>query len=74
MNWVSGHLCAHIGQIDAGEPSEDDEMKKMTLPSKHNIRNSNPGGMRSRTIRLGHGGCPQYKIFTSERGRNSLFL
>ena len=39
----------------------------MTLPSRHLIRNSIPGGIRPNTLPLGHGGSPQYLIFTSER-------
>ena len=48
----------------------------MTLPSSHRIRNSSPGGLKSSTISIGHGGSPQYWIFTSERWRwrNILFL
>ena len=44
----------------------------MTLPSR--IRNSCPVGLSSSTLPLGHGGSPQYWIFTSEWGRNILFL
>ena len=32
----------------------------MTLPSRHRIRNSSPGGLRPSTLPLGHGGSPQY--------------
>ena len=39
------------------EPPEDGEM---TLSSRHMIQNSSPGGLRPRTISLGHGGSPQY--------------
>ena len=39
----------------------------MTLPSRHGIRNSSPGGLRSQRF-------PQYCIFTIERRRNILFL
>ena len=52
MSWLSqtpeknnralGHLCAHIGLTGPGEPPEDGEMIKMTLSSKHRIRNSSP--------------------------------
>ena len=48
-------------------------MNEMTLPSRHRIRNSSPGGLRPSTLPLGHGVSPQYWIFTSERGRNILF-
>ena len=39
----------------------------MTLRSRHRIRNSRPGGLRTSIL-------PQYWISTSERGRNILFL
>ena len=38
------------------EPPEDGQMSEMTLPSRHRIRNSNPGGQRSSTLHFGHGG------------------
>ena len=41
-----------------GEPSDDGEMIEMTLPSRHGIRNLNPGSLRQRTLPLGHGGTP----------------
>ena len=31
-------------------------MSEMTLPSRHRIRNSNPGGLGPSTLPLGHGG------------------
>ena len=42
MKWIGllGHFCAHTGKIGPGESPEDGEM---TLPSRHRIRNSNPG-------------------------------
>ena len=43
MNRALYHFCSHTGKIGPGEPSEDGEM---TLPSRHKIRNSNPGGLR----------------------------
>ena len=46
----------------AGEPTQDGEMNEMTLHSRHRIRNSSPGGLRSITLPLGHGGSPQYSI------------
>ena len=63
MNRALGHFCAHTGLIGPGEPLDDGEM---TLPSRHRIRNSNPGGLRPRTLSLGHGGSPH----TSGWGRN----
>ena len=53
-------FCAHTGLIGPGEPPEDGEMSEMTLPSRHGIRNSNPGGLRPNTLPIGHGGPPQY--------------
>ena len=52
--------CAHTGEIGPGEPLEDGEMSGMTLPSRHGIRTSNPGGLRPSTLPLGHGGSLQY--------------
>ena len=60
MNRALGHFCAHTGYIGQGEPPEDGEMSEMTLPSRHKIRNSNPGGLRPSTLPLGHEGSPQY--------------
>ena len=37
----------------------DGEMREMTLPSRHRIRNSNPGGLRPSMLPLGHGGSPR---------------
>ena len=42
----------------------------MTMPSSHRFRNSSHVGLRLSTLPLGHGGSPQYWIFTSERQRN----
>ena len=44
----------------------------MALPSRHRIGNSNPGGLRPRTIPLGHGGSPQYKVLRVD-GRRNMF-
>ena len=49
-------------------------MNQMTLPFRHRIRNSGPGGRRASMKRISYGGSPQYVIFTSERGRNILLL
>ena len=38
-----------------GKPPEDDEMTQMNLPSRHRIRNSNPGGPKPSTLPLGLG-------------------
>ena len=53
----SGHRCAHVGYTGPGEPPEDCEM---TLPSRHRIQYSSPGGLSLSTLPLGHGGSPQY--------------
>ena len=37
-------------------PSANDEMNKITLPSRHRIRNSSLGGLRPSTLHLSHGG------------------
>ena len=74
MNGVLGHLCAHKGYPGPRELPEDGEMNEMTLPSRHTILNSSPGGLRASTLSPGHRGSPQYRIFTSERGRNILLL
>ena len=42
-------------------------MSEMTLLSRHRIRNSNLGGLS--TLTPGHGGSPQYGLFTSGWGR-----
>ena len=51
MNRTLGHFCAHVGLIGLGEPPEDGDMSEMTLPSRHRIRNSNPGDMRPSMLR-----------------------
>ena len=59
----SCHFCAHTGWIGPGEPPEDDEM---TLPSRHRIRNSNPGGLRPSTLPLGPS-CDRLRLSTIVR-------
>ena len=49
----------HIGQTGPGEPPEDGEMSEITLPSRHRMLNSSPGGLRSSTLPRRHG-SPQY--------------
>ena len=49
-------------------------MNDMTLSARHMIRNSCPGGLRPSTLSLVDGGFSQYCIFTSERGRNILYV
>ena len=56
MNGVLGYLCANIGLTGSVEPLEDGEMNEMTLPSRHGIQNSSPGGLKPSTLPLGHGG------------------
>ena len=56
-------ICRRDSQSTvAGPPScaDDGEMIEMTLSSRHRIRNSSPGGLRPRTLPLGHRGSPQY--------------
>ena len=74
MNWALGHLCAHKGYIEPGEPPEDGEMSEMTLPSRHMIQNSNPGDLRLRTPPLGHRGSPQYWVWRVDGEETFLFL
>ena len=40
MKWVLGQLCAHVCWAGPRKPSEDGEMKEMTLPSRQTIQNS----------------------------------
>ena len=56
------------------ELPEDGDMTEMTLPSRHRIRNSNPGVLMPCPLLLIHVGSPQYWIFTDEQGSNILFL
>ena len=53
-------VYAHISWTGAGEPPEDGEMNEMTPPSRHRIRNSSPGGLRTSTLPLSHGGSPSH--------------
>ena len=41
------------------EPHQDDEMNEMALPYKHRIQIANPGGLRSSSLLIGHGGSQQ---------------
>ena len=41
-------------------------MNEMTQPSRHRMRNSSPGGLRSSTLPLGHRGSPQYWSMTTQ--------
>ena len=45
----------------------------MTLPSRHRILNSCPGGLRSSTIPLGRGGSPQYLRLMTPKSLGSKF-
>ena len=49
-------------------------MSQMTLPSRHKIPNSNPGGLRPSTLPLGRGGSPQYWVLRVDGEETSLFL
>ena len=61
----------------AYSPPEDGEMNgemnEMTLSSRHRIRNSNAGGLRSSTLPLGHGGSPQYWVSHVDREEHFCF-
>ena len=48
-------------------------MIKMTLSSRHRIRNSSPGGLRPSTLPLGHGGSPQYWLSHVD-GEETIFV
>ena len=43
------HIQAKLGH---DESLEDGEMNEMTLPSRHKIRNSNPGGLRPSSLQI----------------------
>ena len=49
-------------------------MSKMTMPSRHRIRNSNPGGLRPSTLHLGHGGFSQYFVLQVDGEETFLFF
>ena len=49
-------------------------MNEMTLPFRHMIQNSSPGGLRPSMLPLGHGGSSQYLIITRELEKDILFL
>ena len=46
----------------------------MTLPPRHRVRNSSSDGLRPSPLPLGHGGSPQFWIFTIEREETICFL
>ena len=48
-------------------------MIEMTLPSRHRILNSIPGGLRPSTLPLGHGGSPQYWLSHMD-GEETFFV
>ena len=50
----------HMDKTGPGEPTEDGEKNEMTLPSKHRIRISIPGGQRPSTLILEQEGSPLY--------------
>ena len=49
-------------------------MNELTLPFRYRIRNSNPVGLRSSSLVLGHVGITQYLLFMSEHGKISCFF
>ena len=78
INGVLHHICTHIGAYCThinwvrrtwGWWDEWGVTALQTQDSK--LR---PVGLRPSTLTLGHGGCPQYSIFTIEQGGNILFL
>ena len=71
--WTNGPVCTmgqkifyvflikiRILQENEMKLMEPGDINKMTLPSRHWIRNSRPGGLVPSTLPLGHGGSPQY--------------
>ena len=60
MGFYATHFCALIRLTGTGESPEDGEMNEITLPSRHWIQSSSPGGVRPSTVPLSHGGSPQY--------------
>ena len=74
MNRALGHCWAHTGSIGPGEPLEDDKRSDMTLPSRHRIRNLNPGGLRPSTLPHSYGGSPQYCVLRVDGDETLLFL
>ena len=56
---IRPHLCTYRLNCVKRTP-ELSEINKMTLPSRHRIRNSNPGGLRPSTLPLGHRVSLQY--------------
>ena len=72
--WCSRpHLCTYrlkwAWRTSWGRWDEWDDTALQTQDSKWNL-----GDLRPCSLPLGHGGSPQYLIFTSEQGRNILFL
>ena len=49
-------------------------MNDMTQTSRYRIRKLTPGGLRPSTLPFGHGGYPQYLIFTSEHAGKKHFV
>ena len=74
MNRHLGHICAHVGSFEPGEPLEDGQMSEMTLPSTHMIQNLNSGGLRPSNLFLGHEGSPQYSVLRVDGEGTFLFL
>ena len=71
IHGILGSPCVYIGETGPGKPPEDGEINEMTLPSRHRICNSGPGGLRPSTLPRGpHNYC----IITTDRRRNILFL
>ena len=62
--WLSG----------PGEPAENGEMNQMTIPSRHRIQISSPGGLLPSTLPLGHGGSPTQILNVLEWAGTKLFV
>ena len=60
------------GTITRKGTAMDTTMSEMTLPSRHRIRNSNPGCLS--TLPLGHGGSPQYWVLRVDGEETFVFL
>ena len=46
-------------------------MSEMTLPTRHRIRNSNPGDLRPSTLPLGHGVFYEWMGLGNETGKRT---
>ena len=57
------------------ETPEDGEMSEMTLPSRHRIRNSSPGGLRQRpSLYLSVTKAPHNTEFNESMAKKNIFV